>query len=124
MVADVLSTVRDKSSADNIQAMTQCFIRQLDPVQIFLFGSFADGSYTDGSDHDFYIVINDRDNVGEASDRAYKSIRYVQDRPVDIVVGTKSRFEKSALPRIRFSWRGRYIIRVFFCTTRIWIVIQ
>ena len=94
MASDALSTVRDKSSADNIQAITQCFIRQLDPVQVFLFGSFASGTYTDESDYDFYIVMPDGSSVGEASDKAYKAIRYVQDRPVDLVVGTKTRFDK------------------------------
>ena len=94
MASDVLSIVRDKSSAENIQAIAQCFVRQLDPLKVFLFGSFAVGKYTDESDYDFYIVIPDGASVGEASDKAYKSIRYVQDCPVDIVVGTKSRFDR------------------------------
>lgn len=94
MASDVLSTVQDRASIDNIRAITQCFIRQLDPVKVFLFGSFAAGTYTDESDYDFYIVIPDGSSVGEASDKAYKAIRYVQNRPVDIVVGTKSRFDR------------------------------
>ena len=60
------------------------------------FGSFADGSYTDESDYDFYIVIDDEGNTGTVSDQAYRSLRSVQNRPVDIVVGTNSRFEKIA----------------------------
>ena len=89
-----LAQIEDRNSAENIEQLTQCFVRQLNPLKVFLFGSFADGSYTDESDYDFYIVIGDEENVGEASDQAYKSIRFVQNRPVDIVIGTRSRFER------------------------------
>lgn len=66
----------------------------LDPLKVILFGSFADGSYTEGSDYDFYIVVNDGRDIGEATDKAYRAVRYVKRRPVDIVVGTNSRFER------------------------------
>lgn len=89
-----LAQMEDRVSAENIDQLTQCFVKQLDPLKVFLFGSFADGSYTEESDYDFYIVINDDGNVGEASDQAYKSIRFVQNRPVDIVIGTKGRFDR------------------------------
>ncbi len=39
-------------------------------------------------------IIEDNRNVGQATDLAYHSIRSVKKRPVDIVVGTNSRFEK------------------------------
>lgn len=88
-----LARIGDKDSADNIKELAQCFVRQLNPLKIFLFGSFADGTYTDESDYDFYIVIDDGRDVGIASDQAYKSIRLIQRRSVDIVVGTSSRFD-------------------------------
>ena len=62
-------------------------------MKILLFSSFADGSYDDESDHDFYIVVDDK-NVRETSDQAYKAIRFIQNRPVDIVIGTSSRFDR------------------------------
>lgn len=86
--------IRDDEAVANIREVTRCFVRHVNPLKVYLFGSFADGSYTDDSDYDFYIVVeNDRD-VNEATDRAYCLIRYVTKRPVDIVVGTLSRFER------------------------------
>ncbi|MBR4472735.1 MAG: nucleotidyltransferase domain-containing protein [Oscillospiraceae bacterium] len=89
-----LDQVKDRASAQNIEEITQRFVEHLSPLKIFLFGSFADGSYTDQSDYDFYIVVNDQVNPQETRKMARRAIRYVQKRPVDIVVGTNSRFEK------------------------------
>lgn len=89
-----LDQVKDRAYAQNIEEITRCFVKQLSPIKIFLFGSFADGSYTDQSDYDFYIVVNDEANPQETRRMARKAIRYVQKRPVDIVVGTNARFEK------------------------------
>ncbi len=94
-----LTRIQDRASVDNIKEMTECFVSQLDPLKVILFGSFADGSYTDESDYDFYIVVNDGSNISEATDKAYRSVRYVKRRPVDIVVGTNSRFERKGNSR-------------------------
>lgn len=77
-----------------IEELKQQFVNQLVPVQIYLFGSFASGTYTDQSDIDFYIVVNDdiKDLAAETT-KAYKSIRDMNRRPVDIVVNTVGRFE-------------------------------
>lgn len=42
-----------------IRELTNHFVEQLLPVQIYLFGSFADSTYTENSDFDFYIVVHD-----------------------------------------------------------------
>ena len=89
-----LDQIKDKVYAQNIEEITQLFIEQLSPLKVFLFGSFADGSYNNQSDYDFYIVVHDQDNPQEARRMARRAIRSVQKRPVDIVVGTNSRFEK------------------------------
>lgn len=94
-----LARIQDRTYVDNIKEMTECFVSQLDPLKVILFGSFADGSYTDESDYDFYIVVNDGRNISEATDKAYRSVRYVKRRPVDIVVGTNSRFERKGNSR-------------------------
>ena len=77
-----------------IEEMKQHFVDGLLPVQIYLFGSYANDSYTDESDLDFYIVVQDSvlDLAAETT-RAYKAIRRIKQRPVDIIIGTKSRFE-------------------------------
>lgn len=77
-----------------IEELKQHFVDQLSPLYIYLFGSFATGSYTEDSDFDFYIVVDDsKKDLKELTTQAYRSIRRVKNRPVDIIVGTQSRFE-------------------------------
>lgn len=90
---EALFSIQDRSSIENIRELTKCFVSKVDPLKVILFGSFADGSYTDDSDYDFYLVVDDNRSVSEATDQAYSSVMYVKNRPVDIVVGTNTRFE-------------------------------
>ena len=90
---EALAAIKDQSSVDNIRQLTNCLVSQVKPLKVILFGSFADGSYTDESDYDFYLVVDDGRSVSKATDEAYNSVMYVKNRPVDIVVGTNSRFE-------------------------------
>ncbi|MCI9072039.1 MAG: nucleotidyltransferase domain-containing protein [Lachnospiraceae bacterium] len=85
-----------------IQELTNHFIEQLLPVQIYLFGSYANRTYTEESDLDFYIIVHDAvSDIPAETTKAYKSIRRVKQRPVDIVVGTVSRFEaRKEIPSI------------------------
>lgn len=94
-----LAHIKDADSVDNIREMTKCFVSQVNPLKVILFGSFADGTYTPESDYDFYLVIDDGRSVGEATDEAYNSVMYVKKRPVDIVVGANSRFERKGRSR-------------------------
>ena len=89
-----LSRLRDHDSLENIREITRCFVSQVNPLKVILFGSFANDTYTDESDFDFYLVIDDGRNVGEVTDKAYDSVTDIKRRPVDIVVGTSSRFER------------------------------
>ena len=80
---------------DEINALQDCFIRQLEPLKIYLFGSYANGTYTKDSDFDFYVVVDDsRTDLVSLMTQAYKSIRGVKQHPVDILVGTQSRFNE------------------------------
>ena len=77
-----------------IEELKKHFIDQLFPIQIYLFGSYANGTYTDNSDLDFYIIVRDEiSDLAEETTKAYKAIRKIKQRPVDIVVGTKSKYE-------------------------------
>ena len=89
-----LERIEDKASVENIQELTREFINKVDPLKIVLFGSFAKGSYTEDSDYDFYLVVDDDRNIAEATREAYRASVYLKKRPVDIVVGTNSRFEQ------------------------------
>ena len=44
---------------DEIEIIKQRLIEQVDPICIYLFGSFANGTAHAESDLDFYIVVND-----------------------------------------------------------------
>ena len=87
---------------DEIDDLKDCLIKQLLPVRIYLFGSFAENRQNPDSDIDFYIVIDDdRGNTREVTVEAYKSIRHRQKRSVDIIVNTASVFEyRKSMPSI------------------------
>lgn len=64
---------------EEIEELKEQFISQLKPLKIYLFGSFADGTYTEESDFDFYIIVSDE--VKEFKDlttQAYRSIRKIK----------------------------------------------
>ena len=92
--AEGLNRINDTDSIDNIKEITKVFVNKVDPLKVILFGSFAEGSYNDESDYDFYIVVDDERNVSEATDDAYIAAMGIKRRPVDIVVGTNRRFEQ------------------------------
>ncbi len=91
-------------SMNEIDDLKNCFIENLAPVRIYLFGSFAEGRQTEESDFDFYIVVDDHlKNIIAETRKAYKSIRDVKKRPVDIVVGSNKRFEeRKNIPSLEF----------------------
>lgn len=90
----VLEKMQDHASAMNIQAMTESMVKQLHPLKIYLFGSFADGTYTEDSDFDFYIVMEDGADLWDATAQARRAVRDIKTRPVDVVAGTNSRFNE------------------------------
>lgn len=70
-------------------------VQALSPERVYLFGSFAYGTPTTDSDYDFYIVVDDSKGDWHAQTvQAYKAIRHARTRPVDILVGTHSQFER------------------------------
>ncbi len=85
-----------------IEELKDHFVAELKPERVYLFGSFATGSYTDQSDLDFYIVMSDAtSDLPQTTAQAYHAIRGLKRHPVDIIVGRKSRFEKrKTLPSI------------------------
>lgn len=87
---------------NEIEELTNRFVEQLLPRQIYLFGSYANNTYTNESDFDFYIIVQDDvADIPAETTKAYKAIRRVKRRPVDIVVGTISRFEaRKEIPSI------------------------
>ncbi|MCD8381014.1 MAG: nucleotidyltransferase domain-containing protein [Lachnospiraceae bacterium] len=78
-----------------IEELKNHFVDHLLPIKIYLFGSYANDTYTADSDFDFYIVVQDGvTDLAAETTKAYKAIRRIKQHPVDILVGTKSRFEE------------------------------
>ena len=81
-----------------IRRITDAIVKQISPVYIYLFGSYAEGRQSEDSDFDFYIVVNDdAENIADLTASAYKAIRSIRTRAVDIVIGTMNRFEQRRL---------------------------
>ena len=79
---------------NEINQIKDKFVSKLSPLKIYLFGSFANGTANEDSDFDFYIVVKDgTDNLADLTGEAYKAIRDIRKRAVDIIIGTESRFE-------------------------------
>jgi len=77
-----------------IEQIRNKFVDKFSPLKIYLFGSFATGTANNESDFDFYIVVKDgTENLVDLTAEAYKSIRDVRSRSVDIIIGTESSFE-------------------------------
>ncbi len=85
-----------------IEELKRSFVSQLNPVSIYLFGSYAAGNFNDESDFDFYIVVNDDStDLASLTSQAYRSIRHIKRRPVDIIVGSQSNFNtRKAIPSV------------------------
>ena len=62
-----------------MKKLKEQFISQLKPLKIYLFGSFADGTYTEESDFDFYIIVSDEvKELKDLTTQAYRSIRKIK----------------------------------------------
>ena len=42
-----------------LEVLKDCFVKQLSPLKVYLFGSCAEGTDKPDSDFDFYIVVSD-----------------------------------------------------------------
>lgn len=77
-----------------IEQIKEKFVSCLSPKKIYLFGSFANGNEKEDSDFDFYIVVKDGTaNIVDLTAEAYKAIRDIRSRAVDIIINTESHFE-------------------------------
>ena len=44
-----------------IQEICDCIVNEINPLKVFLFGSFASGDYKESSDYDFFVVVSDKE---------------------------------------------------------------
>ncbi|WP_405384231.1 nucleotidyltransferase domain-containing protein [Phascolarctobacterium sp.] len=81
--------------AENITTLVHKIVDATMPVKVYLFGSVAENKEGADSDYDFYVVVgDDTASTLKTATKAYRAIRGYKSRPVDIVVGKESTFEK------------------------------
>ena len=79
------------------------FVSEIDPLKIYLFGSYARNENKADSDYDFYIIVPDgsRNELDLAADAYYSICKIGRKAPVDIIVGRESDFEnRKTIPGI------------------------
>ena len=80
---------------EEIRAIAERLEQSVNPQKIYLFGSYARNEEREDSDYDFYLIMSDSvtDRLA-VSQEAYRSLRGLKRRSVDIVVGSVSGFEE------------------------------
>ena len=81
---------------DHINFLVSLIAKKLNPLKIYLFGSFAEGKNKKDSDYDFYVIVPDDNtrNLLDLMTDAQRSVRHVKQRPVDVLVNNKESFER------------------------------
>ena len=83
------------SSNAEIDEIVSAILSAVPAIQIYLFGSHVNGTATEDSDYDFYVVIPD-DGIRsiEATRKIREELIGKQSRAIDMLVGTQSKFNK------------------------------
>ena len=84
----------DKAIDEELDKLKNLIINAIPVEQIYLFGSYANGTPHKDSDLDLYVVIKDEFPMREldASIEIIKAIGRVKSKPVDIIATKKSRY--------------------------------
>lgn len=93
----------EKRIHDELNILKGIILDTVPVEQIFLFGSYVDGTAHADSDLDIYVVISDNANIREidAMRLIRKAIRNKKTMPVDVVVGKESKFnQRKSAPTI------------------------
>lgn len=72
--------------------MVEVIVKRFKPKKIILFGSYANGTPTEGSDLDL-LIIKDSDVPSRLQNRAVRKMLYGLRVPVDVIVKTTKEFE-------------------------------
>jgi predicted nucleotidyltransferase len=86
----------NKTQQTEINQIVNSIISSVPVSEIYLFGSFANGTEREDSDYDFYVVVPDDNGIREleASRAIRKSLRGKRKRSLDILVGKQSKFDR------------------------------
>jgi len=79
-----------------INEIVNVILQTVPALEIYLFGSFANGTAREDSDYDFYVVVPDNVQPIETTWKITGALpkRIRRKRPIDMIVGTESKFNK------------------------------
>ena len=79
-----------------INEIVKIILSAVPATEIYLFGSYANGTVTEDSDYDFYVVIPDDSDMREreATWTIRHSLAGKQKRGIDLLIGTQSKFNR------------------------------
>lgn len=88
----MMITESQKSELNNL---TNSIVSSVPVLKVYLFGSFAYGEPTEDSDFDIYVIIPDNSmRPIEAMHEIRAALSNQQNRPIDLLVGTQTKFDK------------------------------
>ena len=88
--------MRTEELKESVEQIVQRLVEGLQPEQIILFGSYAYGQPTEGSDLDIMIIVSASPDPPHRRDqKAYRCLRGIK-TPKDLMVLTRDEFERQA----------------------------
>jgi predicted nucleotidyltransferase len=83
---------------NEIAAIKDIILKTVACERIYLFGSYAYGTPNEGSDYDFYVVLQDgAEQPAIVTENIYWNLRLIKrNTPVDILAEHKTRFDERA----------------------------
>jgi len=92
-------------SKEIIEQVKDRLVKTYNPLEVYLFGSYAWGNPTEDSDLDFLVVVDKSDEKRFKRAVAGHEALFGLMVPKDIFVYTKEEFEKSARDKTSISFR-------------------
>lgn len=82
---------------DHIKQLVKCIVAKIQPLKVYLFGSFASGQNRVNSDYDFYVVVSDKETsrMHDLEKIIYEELDGISKRAFDVVVNKYSTYEKA-----------------------------
>ena len=82
-----------EETLDEINEIMNIILNAIPVLEIYIFGSYANGTAGEESDYDFYVVIPDNSiRAREATWKIREGLVGKQKRGIDLLVGTQSKF--------------------------------
>ena len=93
---DIKHDATNAINNSEINEIVATILNAVPALEIYLFGSYANGTAGENSDYDFYVIIPDGLQAIESTWKITGSIpkRIRKERSIDMLVGTASKFSR------------------------------